>query len=151
MTIREHKKFSPDNMTHITDTKRAKTDIADCMHLMPNYLNCDKVNMCNQQRFMDTRASMGICHSVITMINKINPQKMEMNPVITMDTQTRMVGTDLTIQSTPSDSPESQWRTMHTTLKIILEMHIPCIRTPYTPSAYTEQTEHPTFRVKSNP
>ena len=36
-------------------------------------------------------------------------------------------------------------------LKTILEMHIPRIRKPHTPSAFIEQTEHPTFQVKSNP
>ena len=36
-------------------------------------------------------------------------------------------------------------------LKIILEMHIPRIRKPHTPSAYAEQTARPTFRLKSNP
>ena len=36
-------------------------------------------------------------------------------------------------------------------LKTILEMYIPRIRKPHTPSAYIEQTERPTFWVKSNP
>ena len=36
-------------------------------------------------------------------------------------------------------------------LKTILEMHIPRIRKPHTPSAYIKETERPTFRVKSNP
>ena len=36
-------------------------------------------------------------------------------------------------------------------LKPILEMHIPRIHKPHTPSTYIEQTERPTFRVKSNP
>ena len=36
-------------------------------------------------------------------------------------------------------------------LKTILEMHIPRIRKPRTPSAYVEQTAHSTLRLKSKP
>ena len=79
-------------MTHITDTKRTTTDIVNCMQLTTTHLNCNKVNMRDHSWYMDTPAITGIGHRVMLIMNRINSQKMEMNPVITMDTPTRMVG-----------------------------------------------------------
>ena len=52
---------------------------------------------------------------VMTTMTKINPRKLEMNPVITMDTQTQMVGAGLLIHHTPPDSIGPPWRSMPTT------------------------------------
>ena len=36
-------------------------------------------------------------------------------------------------------------------LKTLMEMHVPCIWKPHTPSMYVEQTTRPTFQLRSNP
>ena len=95
MTIREPKILSPGNMTHITDTTKTKMDIVNRTRLAPNHPNCNKVNTRDHPQYTNTDAINGISHLVMTTMNKINSQKMEMNPIITMDIPTLMVGTGL--------------------------------------------------------
>ena len=101
MALREPEIPNPGHMTHITDTMRTRMDIANHMRLTLTRLNSTKANTRDQPRYTDTRAITGIHHLDTTMMTRINPLKMEMNQVISMDTTTTMVGTGLIIPPTP--------------------------------------------------